>query len=120
MKAKVVYNTLLGRLIDRLGYGAITFGWFIFPRRGKTSLSARLLNHETIHVVQQQEMLFVLQWLWYLVEYLIRLAWYRNHDAAYRNTSFEREAYAHEYDFEYLKTRRRWAWVKYLIMQEKK
>lgn len=114
MKPKVIYNTWLGWLIDRLGYGAITFGWYIFMRRGATSISPRLLNHETIHVRQQQEMGFVLQWLWYLVEYLVRLAWYRNHDKAYRNTSFEREAYANENDFEYLNARKRWAWVRYL------
>jgi glycosyltransferase involved in cell wall biosynthesis len=114
MKGKVVYNTWLGWMADKLGYGAITIAWFIFPRAGKTSLSERLLNHERIHIAQQVEMGFLLQWLWYGAEYLIRLARYRNHDKAYRNTSFEHEAYDNEKNFEYLKARRRWAWVKYL------
>jgi len=59
-------------------------------------------------------MLFIFQWLWYGVEYLVRLAQYRNHDKAYYNISFEREAYDNEKNLEYLKTRPRWAWIKYL------
>jgi hypothetical protein len=114
MKAKVIYNTWLGRVIGKLGYTAITLGWFIFRKYGKNSIGEQLLNHESIHVRQQVEMVFLLQWAWYFVEYLVRLAVYRSHDKAYRNISFEREAYANEHNLEYLRTRKRWAWVKYL------
>ena len=36
------------------------------------------------------------------------------HGRAYLNISFEREAYAHMYDPNYLLYRRRFAWTKYL------
>jgi hypothetical protein len=114
MKAKVKFNTWFSRIVGKLGYGAITLAWFIFPAYGKVSISDRLFNHECIHVRQQAEMFYLLQWLWYGVEYLIRLAYYRNHDKAYRNTSFEREAYANELNRDYLRTRKCWAWFKYL------
>src|SRR5699024_11664523 len=34
-----------------------------------------------------------LYYSWYLIEYLIRLCIYRNHDKAYHNIVFEREAF---------------------------
>ncbi|WP_231717825.1 1-aminocyclopropane-1-carboxylate deaminase/D-cysteine desulfhydrase [Nonlabens sp. YIK11] len=49
-------------------------------------------------------------YLWYLVEYLIgRLT--MNHDQAYRNIIFEREAYAMENDLNYLSKRSRWSFL---------
>ena len=40
-----------------------------------------------------QELLYIFFYLWYAVEYLIRLIIYRNTKLAYKNVSFEREAY---------------------------
>lgn len=72
------------------------------------------MNHEKIHLRQQAEMLILLFFLWYAIEYLLRLAKYREHDKAYRNISFEREAYAHEHDDNYLKNRMLWNFAKSL------
>lgn len=68
-----------------------------------------LLNHERIHLRQQLELLLVPFYVWYLTEYLIRRLQYRDHYTAYRNISFEREAFAHDADLTYLKTRPGWA-----------
>jgi hypothetical protein len=114
MRTKIVFNSWLGRIVGKLGYAAITVGWFIFPAQGEKTVGMKLLNHEGIHVRQQAEMFFLLHWLWYAVEYVVRLAQYRSHDKAYYNISFEREAYANEADFGYLQARKRWAWTKYL------
>ncbi|GGC01298.1 hypothetical protein [Dyadobacter sediminis] len=85
---------------------------FIFLRR--KAPSRFLINHEQIHLRQQLEMGIVLFYIWYLAEYLIRLVQHRKHYLAYLHISFEREAYQHQADLEYLKKRSFWAFRKYL------
>jgi len=87
----------------------------IFPFvLAKGKIGYIVMNHEKIHLRQQLEMLILPFYLLYVLEYIGRLIQYRNMDKAYRNISFEREAYANERDFEYLKKRRLYAWVCYL------
>ena len=50
----------------------------------------------------------------YLVEFLVRLLQYRSWDKAYRNISFEREAYAKDNDLRYLSARRAHSWRRFL------
>ena len=85
---------------------------FIFIKDLKPG--SRLLNHECIHLRQQLEMGFFLFYLWYGLEYLVRLFIYQNHYLAYRNISFEREAYCHESSLAYLRHRRFWAFWNFL------
>ncbi len=73
-----------------------------------------LLNHECIHLRQQLETGFLLFYIWYLAEYLMGLMRYRNHYLAYRNISFEREAFANESALTYLNTRPLWAFLRYI------
>lgn len=73
-----------------------------------------LLNHERIHICQQIELGIILFYFWYLTEYLIRLIQYRRRYLAYRNISFEREAYRNDKDLTYLKSRKIWSFLKYL------
>lgn len=73
-----------------------------------------LLNHERIHLRQQAELGVLPFYLWYIVEYLIRRFQYRDHYTAYRNISFEREAFANDANLNYLKTRGLWAFWSYL------
>ena len=73
-----------------------------------------LLNHEWIHLRQQLETGFVLFYAWYFTEYLIRLLRYGNHARAYRNISFEREAFANESTADYLRARPFWAFLRYI------
>lgn len=73
-----------------------------------------LRNHECIHLAQQLEMGLILFYLWYVVEYLVRLLLYLNHEKAYYMISFEKEAYQNESDMMYFKKRRLWAFLKYL------
>lgn len=88
---------------------------FIFTRKERGTLSDTTINHEKIHGRQQIEMLLVLFYLWYALEWLIRLMQYRNRKAAYRNISFEREAYANQHNPDYLKSRKLFEFTKYLI-----
>lgn len=77
------------------------------------------LDHEYIHTMQQIEMLFLFFYLWYGIEYLVRLVQYRgNRMQAYYNISFEREAYANEKYPDYKLYRRLYSWTKYLKIKE--
>ncbi|GAB3717668.1 hypothetical protein GCM10027592_59920 [Spirosoma flavus] len=76
-----------------------------------------LLNHERIHLRQQAELGIILFYLWYVVEYLIRRFQYRDHYTAYRNISFEREAFSNEQNLTYLSTRRLWCFWHYVTQK---
>ena len=73
-----------------------------------------VINHERIHTAQQRELLFIPFYILYMIEWLFRLIQFRNWDKAYRNISFEREAYAHSHDHSYLKNRKLYSFLKYL------
>ena len=101
MKQKRVYVTKwlpLGR-----SYYAICLFGFVFSRK---PLSPVELNHERIHAAQQKELLYVLFFLWYGVEWLFNLIKYRNTLQAYYHIRFEQEAYRHQNDLNYLSHRR--------------
>ena len=87
---------------------------FIFVKRRELKGNVCFMNHERIHLRQQLELLVLPFFIWYLIEYLIRLVQYRNSYKAYTMISFEREAYRHEKEVEYLRRRRLWAFWKYL------
>lgn len=79
--------------------------------RGNARIDDITLNHEKIHTAQIKELWYVFFYLWYVIEWLIRLFMKGN---AYRNISFEREAYANQNDLNYLKSRKRFDFAKYL------
>ena len=74
-----------------------------------------IINHETIHYKQEVETLFILFYLIYGLEYLIKLIILKDKNSAYRAISFEQEAYEYENDFDYLSKRKPFAWVKYVF-----
>ena len=73
-----------------------------------------LINHEQIHLRQQAEMGILPFYVWYIIEYGIRRLQHRDHYTAYRNISFEREAFANDTNLTYLKTRPFWSFWRYL------
>lgn len=77
------------------------------------------VNHEKIHLRQQLELLFVPFYIFYLLEYTIRLIQFKNKDLAYRNISFEREAYTNEADLDYLKKRSFFRFLNYITLKQK-
>lgn len=85
---------------------------FILVRDSR--VSDRLCRHEMIHIRQQAEMLVIPFYIWYVLEWLIRLPFYGSD--AYYNISFEREAYQNEHlDYwDYLEQRKPYSWFKYL------
>jgi hypothetical protein len=98
----------------RKNFVGITIFPFIFLRDKKLKNNEVLINHETIHIIQQLELFVGLFYFWYLLEYGIRLIQYKDQHKAYRNISFEREAYANEDNLNYLKERKFYSFLKYI------
>ena len=71
----------------------------------KEELSDVDINHELIHTAQMKELLYILFYVWYGIEWIINFIVYGNAYTAYRNLSFEQEAYANQGDLEYLSYR---------------
>lgn len=92
------------------GFSAINLLGVLFVHPG-VYLSNEMMNHERIHTAQQREMLFVFFYVVYLAEWLMRLPMRGN---AYRNISFEREAYANQRNLNYLQSRPLYAWRHYM------
>ena len=99
---KVVYN----RVIPFKGYKCVNLFGVLFVREGCT-MTATDYNHEAIHTAQMKELLYVPFYLLYVLEWLWHLVRLRDAKAAYRAIRFEKEAYAHEDDADYLNTRKK-------------
>ncbi|CAH0996028.1 hypothetical protein EMA8858_02158 [Emticicia aquatica] len=76
-----------------------------------------LLNHERIHIRQQLELLVVPFYIWYLAEWLYHYLRCGHRWKAYRQISFEREAYDNEENFDYLKNRKFWNFLNYKLTE---
>lgn len=96
--------------IARLPAAGMAIFPFILIQRPEFKEDEVLINHEKIHLVQQLELLLIFFYIIYLIHYLINLARYRNHRAAYMNIVFEREAFHMDSDLLYLKRRKLFAW----------
>ncbi|QIL42583.1 hypothetical protein G7074_09175 [Pedobacter sp. HDW13] len=85
---------------------------FILVKSARLKNDAELINHEKIHLRQQLELLILPFYIFYLLNYFINLIKYRNHHLAYRNIIFEKEAYHHEHNMQYLKNGSWYGWFK--------
>lgn len=99
---KIIYNNI----IPFKGFLAINLFGVLFVRGTGSDINERVLSHERIHTAQMKELWYIPFYLLYLLEWLYRLTQKGN---AYRNISFEREAYENEMDLDYLANRRKWA-----------
>lgn len=98
------------RWVPRRKFAAMNLFGIVFAPKGQI-LPPRTINHEAIHTAQMREILYIFFYLWYFLEWLFRL---RRKTSAYRRIGFEREAYHHEHDLEYLKSRKPYQWIRYL------
>lgn len=96
------------------GYSGLTIFPFVFLKSMHLKANKVLMNHEKIHLKQQLEMLVVPFFVFYVLEFSMRLFQYKNWYKAYKNISFEREAYTNETNLDYLKQRSFWSFLKYL------
>ena len=105
---------IVSRYLIPKGFRGITLFPFIVVSEQGLKRDAVVLNHEKIHIRQQLELLVLPFFIWYGLEFLLRWVQYKNNSLAYRNISFEREAYGNEKDLAYLKRRPFWSFFKYL------
>jgi hypothetical protein len=105
---------LTSKYIVPNGYLGITLFPFVFVKDSKFKMNKYFLNHEQIHLRQQMEMLVIPFFIWYGIEFLVRYVQYKNWFLAYRNISFEREAYYKEKNLNYLKSRSFWSFLKFM------
>lgn len=113
---KWFYNSRLAKWLTPLGTcHTITLGCFVLTEKAENEVSERLRLHETTHAVQFFELLIVglvifvvlaclgcswwwllpcsmLFYVWYLLEWLVRLIKDRDWHTAYKGLAFEREA----------------------------
>ena len=130
---KIFYDNWLAKII-LFTCDTITLGPFVLTKQ--KSLSQYTINHECTHARQWIEMAVasgIIIWvmmlvfeispwwmllaalffyIWYGIEYLIRLAIYRNHRKAYKSICFETEARKAEYDSNYLENSHYFSWTK--------
>jgi hypothetical protein len=96
-----------------MAYSGMAIFPFVFLKNVTLKSNKTLVYHERIHLTQQLELLIIPFYLVYLIHYVINLIKYQNHDKAYRNIVFEREAYANDSKLYYLRHRKIWSFVKY-------
>ena len=95
------YIVVMIVLVIKRWFGKKFVGMAIWPfvllKRKELKNDDIFMNHEKIHLRQQLELLLILFYIWYSLEFLWRLFQYQNSHTAYRNISFEREAYQNEH-----------------------
>ncbi|MEP6931812.1 MAG: hypothetical protein ABI850_17455 [Flavobacterium sp.] len=101
------------------GYRGMAVFPFVLMKYAIDKTNRTFVNHEKIHLRQQLEMLVIPFFVWYLLEYMLRLIQYKNGALAYQNISFEREAYANETDYNYLNKRSFFQFWSYLTLKQK-
>lgn len=100
---KTIYNTI----IPVKGFMAINLFGILFVRSEcKGKVTKQVYNHEAIHTAQMKELGYILFYIIYILEWVVRLFMKGN---AYRNISFEKEAFANQGNLNYLTTRKHYA-----------
>ena len=110
----IIYNKVLP--IGRKFY-AINLCGVLFA---KGPCDKYVINHESIHTEQIKELLVVGFYLWYILEWIYKAIRYRGFYKGYEAISFEREAYANDRNLDYIRSRRRFAFRRYLTSNFKK
>ncbi len=95
------------------GFRGFTFYPFVFMSDKKDRSNRVFINHEKIHIRQQLELFIVPFYILYVLEFFLLWFKLKNKYEAYKNISFEKEAYRYENDFKYLERRKLWSFFKF-------
>ena len=101
-------------------FNALAVWPFIILKEPALRTDFILIHHERIHLRQQLELLWVFFFIIYLTEFLAKIIIYKQPKLAYRNISFEREAYENEYDLDYARKKPLWSFVGYIFERPSK
>jgi hypothetical protein len=108
---KIIYNKIIP--FGKNFYAINLFGTLF----AKGPCDAVTINHEKIHTAQIKELGYVFFYLIYTIEWFIRIIQYRGYVKGYYNISFEREAYANQYNLTYLQSRKLFSFRHYYKMK---
>lgn len=110
MKVYTINKTIViqNNILPFKGFSAMNLFGIIFTRN-ISLLNGYVLNHESIRTKQILECGIVFFYILYLLEWLIKLIFYGKY--SYYNISFEREAYMHERNLQYLDNRKHYSWI---------
>lgn len=112
MKPIIIVSPIICKALSIfIEVGAITLYPFIISREPMSEIT---LNHEKIHLEQQREGFILWFYCLYIFYWGMGIAKGLSSSEAYFKIPYEQEAYDNQYDFEYLKTRKRKAWKDYL------
>ena len=78
------------------------------------TIRKEVIYHEQRHTAQMQELLYIPFYLIYIFWHIKLLFKTRNNTEAYRQNPFELEAYANDHNLNYLQTRKRFAFRRYI------
>lgn len=107
---------LVFRYLFYSSYVGLSLWPFIIVRNKSLKEDKALINHERIHLRQQAELFLVFFYLLYLTEWILKSLYYLDFYRAYRNISFEREAYLQEKNLFYLRERKPYQGLRYLFV----
>ncbi|RYZ82855.1 MAG: hypothetical protein EOP06_21000 [Proteobacteria bacterium] len=107
-------KVIVAKYLIPKGFVGLTLYPFVILASENDKNNPTTIAHERIHLRQQLEMLILPFFAWYAIEFLIRLLQHRTLYLAYRNISFEREAYENEKSPGYLKSRAFWRFLRYM------
>ena len=118
MNVKRIYN----KYLPFKGFISMAFCPWIFIREDKKKKYTSTVNrHEMTHILQQIGTLWILFFVVYVLEWLIKIPFCNFNTAkAYRSVSFEQEAFANQGNVKYNKERKHYAWVKYIFKTKEK
>jgi len=108
MKPKTIYVSWIKTPIS----GIMLFPFLLIRKNLKGSGKAnKIINHETIHFHQAIETLVLPFYIIYVINYLLNLLKYKNHNTAYKNILAEKEAFSNDSNLDYLETRKKYCWL---------
>lgn len=96
------------------GFNGFAIYPFVFMKFKESKNDLVLINHEKIHLRQQLELLIFPFFIWYSIEFVIRFFQYGDLKIAYKNISFEKEAYENEKNLNFINEKCFFSFLKYL------
>ena len=123
----VNYKLKYSRIIPFKGFGSCTVFNSIYRniKYKDTPISNETLNHELTHIMQCRDFHlwyfgFIIFYIWYVLEWLLKLPSALFGYRPYYSISFEQAAYRNQSNNNYLKERKHFDWMKYIFKLKKK
>jgi len=90
------FNHWIFKLPILKNFDAISLPWNTYFKYPKNEVDPETIKHEEIHIAQRNNIGNTRFYIQYICEFMRNFIKYWNFDEAYRNISFEKEAYKHE------------------------